>query len=67
MDKANPTALLLSAVMMLRYMDLHKFADLIEKSVFTVIREGHCIGPDVLLGVGLFTLINLCSKEFMVC
>ncbi|KAF6770876.1 hypothetical protein AHF37_10928 [Paragonimus kellicotti] len=41
MDKANPTALLLSAVMMLRHMDLHKFADLIEKAVFTVIREGH--------------------------
>merc|ERR1712223_944128 len=40
LDKANPTALLLSACMMLRYMDLHAAADKIESSCFEVIKEG---------------------------
>ena len=35
-DKANPTALLLSSVMMLRYMDLHQHADKIESACFAV-------------------------------
>jgi isocitrate dehydrogenase (NAD+) len=39
-DKANPTALLLSAVMMLRYMDLGDYAAKIEKAAFDVIKEG---------------------------
>ena len=39
-DKANPTALLLSAVMMLRYMNLHDHADKIEAACFSTIREG---------------------------
>ncbi|ROT76668.1 hypothetical protein C7M84_004732 [Penaeus vannamei] len=33
-DKANPTALLLSAVMMLRFMELHNHAAVIEKALF---------------------------------
>lgn len=40
MDRANPTALLLSALMMLRHMNLHQQAQLIETSVHTVLREG---------------------------
>ncbi|KAI8793447.1 isocitrate dehydrogenase [NAD] subunit alpha mitochondrial, partial [Biomphalaria glabrata] len=39
-NKANPTALLLSAVMMLRYMQLTPYADRIERAAFDVIREG---------------------------
>jgi len=39
-DKANPTALLLSAVMMLRYMKLDTIAHNIEKSCFETIKEG---------------------------
>ena len=39
-DKANPTALLLSAVMMLRHMKLQKHADLVERAVLETIREG---------------------------
>jgi len=39
-DKANPTALLLSAVMMLRYMKLETIADNVEKACFETIREG---------------------------
>ena len=35
-DLANPTALLLSSVMMLRYMDLYEHADKIERAAFQV-------------------------------
>ena len=38
-DLANPTALLLSSVMMLRYMDLHQHANKIEAACFQV---GNC-------------------------
>jgi len=46
-DKANPTALLLSSVMMLRYMDLHQHADRIESAAFQVIKEGQVITGDL--------------------
>ncbi|KAK3930322.1 putative isocitrate dehydrogenase [NAD] subunit alpha, mitochondrial [Frankliniella fusca] len=39
-DLANPTALLLSAVMMLRHMELNPQADKIEKAAFETIKEG---------------------------
>ncbi|KAJ9592602.1 hypothetical protein L9F63_015740 [Diploptera punctata] len=38
-DKANPTALLLSGVMMLRYMNLNKHADSIQQACFDTIKE----------------------------
>ena len=37
---ANPTALLLSAVMMLHHLDLSTYADNIKKSCLEVIKEG---------------------------
>ncbi|EEB16305.1 isocitrate dehydrogenase NAD, subunit alphaputative [Pediculus humanus corporis] len=40
LDKANPTALLLSAVMMLRHMSLNDHADKIERACLNVIKEG---------------------------
>lgn len=40
LDKANPTALLLSAVMMLRYMGYNEHALKIENACFDTIREG---------------------------
>ncbi|KAB7493867.1 3-isopropylmalate dehydrogenase [Armadillidium nasatum] len=40
-DKANPTALLLSAVMMLRYMELNTYANKIETACFETIKEGN--------------------------
>ena len=43
-DKANPTALLLSAVMMLRHMELGDHASRIQKSVLQVISEGKVSG-----------------------
>ncbi|KAI1708319.1 isocitrate/isopropylmalate dehydrogenase domain-containing protein [Ditylenchus destructor] len=39
-DKANPTALLLSAVMMLRYMHLESYANKIEKACLDAIASG---------------------------
>jgi isocitrate dehydrogenase (NAD+) len=37
---ANPTALLLSSIMMLKHMGLQEYADKIEKAIFTVLAEG---------------------------
>lgn len=37
---ANPTALLLSAVMMLRHMGMHKHATKIESACFDTIKDG---------------------------
>ena len=39
-DLANPTALLLSSVMMLRHMQLDQYATRIERACFETIREG---------------------------
>ncbi|XP_008478851.1 probable isocitrate dehydrogenase [NAD] subunit alpha, mitochondrial [Diaphorina citri] len=39
-DLANPTALLLSAVMMLRHLDLNTHADVIQKAALDTIKEG---------------------------
>merc|ERR1712088_378868 len=46
-DLANPTALLLSSVMMLRYMDLYDHAAKIESACFQVIKEGKVITGDL--------------------
>ncbi|XP_002167502.1 isocitrate dehydrogenase [NAD] subunit alpha, mitochondrial isoform X1 [Hydra vulgaris] len=46
-DKANPTALLLSAVMMLRHMDLKNYADTIEAACFKTIAEGKVTTRDL--------------------
>ncbi|XP_050403788.1 isocitrate dehydrogenase [NAD] subunit alpha, mitochondrial [Patella vulgata] len=46
-DKANPTALLLSAVMMLRHMKLNDHGRRIEQSCLEVIREGNHLTADL--------------------
>ncbi|KPJ04464.1 hypothetical protein RR46_01929 [Papilio xuthus] len=46
-DKANPTALLLSAVMMLRHLQMYQHADNIEKACFTVLKEGRVLTEDL--------------------
>ncbi|XP_053203725.1 probable isocitrate dehydrogenase [NAD] subunit alpha, mitochondrial [Panonychus citri] len=46
-DKANPTALLLSAVMMLRFMDLADHANNIENACLSVIKEGKLLTADL--------------------
>ncbi|CAH8623972.1 unnamed protein product [Schistosoma margrebowiei] len=46
-DRANPTALLFSAIMMLRYMNLNKYADLIESAVLATIREAKYLTADL--------------------
>jgi len=46
-DKANPTALLLSGVMMLRYMGLTTYADRIQNACYETIREGTKLTGDL--------------------
>jgi len=46
-DKANPTALLLSGVMMLRYMKMNKHADTIERACLDTIKEGKMLTGDL--------------------
>ncbi|CCV00011.1 unnamed protein product [Malassezia sympodialis ATCC 42132] len=43
-DKANPTALLLSSIMMLRHMHLFEHADRIERAIFDTIAAGERTG-----------------------
>lgn len=44
---ANPTALLLSSIMMLQHMGLTQYADRIEKAIFKVLAEGKTITGDL--------------------
>lgn len=46
-DKANPTALLLSAVMMLKHMGLNQHAKIIENSAYETIKEGKYLTGDL--------------------
>lgn len=44
---ANPLALLLSAVEMLRYLGEHEAAESIQKAVYKLLKEKHCLTPDL--------------------
>lgn len=44
---ANPTALLLSSLMMLRHMSLNEYADKIEKAAFATLAEGKVLTGDL--------------------
>ena len=46
-NKANPTALLLSSVMMLRYLKLEEHAARVENAVLSTIAEGKYITADL--------------------
>lgn len=46
-DLANPTALLLSSVMMLRYMELNEHADKIQAACFLTIKEAKYLTGDL--------------------
>lgn len=46
-DLANPTALLLSAVMMLRHLKLNSHADKIQSACFEVIKEAKYLTGDL--------------------
>lgn len=46
-DKANPTALLLSGVMMLRHMGIKDQADQIQAACFKVLKEGQVLTEDL--------------------
>ena len=47
LDRANPTALILSAVMMLRYLGEFSEADRVENALAAVIKEGTVVTPDL--------------------
>ncbi|MCX7747589.1 MAG: isocitrate/isopropylmalate dehydrogenase family protein [Clostridia bacterium] len=51
-NKANPTAIILSAVLMLRYIGEVEAADKIEKAVSKLIKEGKLLTPDLGGNVG---------------
>ncbi|KAF6220654.1 hypothetical protein HO133_003087 [Letharia lupina] len=44
---ANPTALLLSSIMMLQHMNLHEHADQIQKAIFDTLAEGKYLTGDL--------------------
>jgi len=46
-DKANPTALLLSAVMMLKHMNLSSHAKIIEQAAYDTIKEAKYLTGDL--------------------
>ncbi|XP_062517366.1 isocitrate dehydrogenase [NAD] subunit alpha, mitochondrial-like [Corticium candelabrum] len=62
-DKANPTALLLSAVMMLRHMELNNFADRIESAVLETIKAKETRTVDIggMASCSQFTE-SICNK-----
>ncbi|XP_046966472.1 probable isocitrate dehydrogenase [NAD] subunit alpha, mitochondrial isoform X2 [Vanessa cardui] len=46
-DMANPTALLLSAIMMLRHLQLNEHADRVQNACYEVLREGKSLTGDL--------------------
>lgn len=46
-DLANPTALLLSSIMMLRHLQLNEHADRIQEAAYKVLREGKTLTGDL--------------------
>ncbi|KAI5781455.1 isocitrate dehydrogenase subunit 2 mitochondrial precursor [Geopyxis carbonaria] len=46
-DLANPTALLLSSMMMLQHMGLHEYADKITKAIMSTLSEGKALTGDL--------------------
>ena len=44
---ANPTAIILSSIMMLRHLELREHADKIEGAVFSVLTEGKYVTGDL--------------------
>lgn len=46
-DLANPTALLLSSVMMLQHMGLNSYAEKIQKAIFDTLAEGKALTRDL--------------------
>lgn len=62
---ANPTSLILSAVMMLHYIGQDQMADIVEKSVRDVLIEGNCRTRDVggTAGTDTFTAAVICRLQ----
>lgn len=59
---ANPTALLLSSIMMLQHMGLYEYAEKIQKAIFETLAEGKVIYPFYFLLPYLILNTNLPKK-----
>jgi len=57
-DQANPTAMILSGVWLLRHLGLHDNADYIEKAVYAVIAEGYVSAMNLELRLANFRSIG---------
>jgi isocitrate dehydrogenase (NAD+) len=58
---ANPTALLLSSIMMLRHMGLYEYADKIEKAIFRVLGEGKVL--QYIISQEFYNLLTVCRRS----
>jgi isocitrate dehydrogenase (NAD+) len=61
-DKANPTAMLLSGVLMLRHLRLTEVADRIEKAILSVLADPNVITADRGGSVGTQALTQLICR-----
>lgn len=60
---ANPTALLLSSIMMLQHMGLYEYAEKIQKAIFDTLAEGKVVYPFYFLLPYLIQIL-ICQKNF---
>lgn len=58
-DQANPTALLLSAIMMLRHLHLTSHANIIEAAVWQTIKDGKVGGCGFMYGMVWWHLVMI--------
>ena len=61
---ANPTALLLSSIMMLRHMNLNEHADKIQKAIFDTLAEGQVSGLRSVLNDYMLTPLPVSDGRF---
>lgn len=61
--KANPTAMLLSAVMMLRYLNENEAADKLDKAILKILSEGKTLTGDLGGNSNTFEMAEAIKKE----
>ena len=63
--KANPTAMLLSAVMMLRYLNENEAADKLDKAILKILSEGKTLTGDLGGSANTFEMAEAIKKELI--
>ena len=63
--KANPTAMLLSAVMMLRYLNENEAADKLDKAILKILSEGKTLTGDLGGSANTFEMAEAIKKEMI--